>query len=631
MTLALGIARSVEPVPGPTAALQRKCACGTHTPGSSCGNCQSPALQRQAQEQLGPRPLPARAISQRSDPAELAAARMAEALIVGPAALAGPTKVAINRPIPDLSALPPAVGEVLRTGGQPLAAAERAWFEPRLSTDLGHVRIFQGERPAASANAVSARGYTVGSNIVLGRTADRRTLAHELVHVMGGLEARPLLWRYETPEHVAIGDQKLVELRDFLETPAGTEWAKKNQADPSTVKSLQAGVSLARSFVIGRKKSVRVSIGEVIALMADFYRTAEQLADALDEELLELLGDDHLVTSEAGPEVRPDSVKGGAAPKGRVSKRVGAITREASGLLTGAQAAAEYQRITASHRPKSDTFLELGRGNLTHFDPQNREVWKAMHLAAIKRAQAPGATDKDFEQALFIDSAAAHFLTDAFATGHLFNAQSVEIDILRYLQANPPSPANKELSIYYALAESQNAMGKLVLKNVHDRLNAEGFEVANPAGMRWKSYGDDHLRLSADAGRIAALAVYASRLQVEDAHAHKGAASSAEDVLRLLPDTASRDRISAKAVTYIPEAARGIPELIFRQRLVAKEGLKPIVGGVPILGRILPAIIQSNIETVADPLRNKQLEEAGARARETGMPQPVNQFTLGRF
>lgn len=502
--------------------------------------------------------------------------------------------------------------------------------KPRLTTDLGHIRLFQGERPAASADAVSAQGYTVGSNIVLGRAADRRTLAHELFHAVAGGTTQLLLQRYETPEHVAIGDQKLVELRDFLQTPAGADWAKKNQADPSTVSSLKAGVSLARSFVIGRKRTVRVSIGEVIALMADFYRTAEQLADALDEELLELLGDDHLVTNSPAPELEPGSASPGA-PKARTPKRVGAIAREASGVITGAQAAAEYQRITASHRPKSETFLELGRGNLTHFDPRNREVWKAMHLAAIKKVQAPGATDKDLEQAVFIDSAAAHFLTDAFATGHLFNAQSIEIEILRYLRANPPSPANKELSVYYALAESQDAMGKLILKNVHDRLNAEGFEVANPAGMKWKSHGDDHLRLSADAGRIAALAVYTSRRQVEDAGAEKGAAPSADGVLRLLPDTASRDRISAKAVSYIPEAARGIPELIFRQRLVAKEGLKPIVGRVPILGPILPSIIQSNIETVADPLRGKQLEEAAARARETGLPQPVNQFTLGRF
>jgi len=48
----------------------------------------------------------------------------------------------------------------------------------------------------------------------------------------------------------------------------------------------------------------------------------------------------------------------------------------------------------------------------------------------------------------------------------------------------------------------------LVLKNIHDRLNAEGVEVKNAKGMAWRTYGDAHLKLGRETQRIAALAVY---------------------------------------------------------------------------------------------------------------------------
>ena len=135
---------------------------------------------------------------------------------------------------------PPIVHEVLRESGRPLPPATRAFMEPRLghtlsnhSTsrvsptvaktglqigeandpfereaektpnaimhfptpqashhDLSHVRIHTGIKATQSANAVSARAYTVGRNIVFGAgqyqpetLSGQRLLAHELTHV----------------------------------------------------------------------------------------------------------------------------------------------------------------------------------------------------------------------------------------------------------------------------------------------------------------------------------------------------------------------------------------------------------------------------------------------------------------
>jgi hypothetical protein len=87
--------------------------------------------------------------------------------------------------------IPPIVHEVLRSQGQPLDTATRAFFEPRFGHDFSSVRVHTDARAAASAVAVSALAYTVGNDIVFGTRryapewiSGRRLLAHELAHVV---------------------------------------------------------------------------------------------------------------------------------------------------------------------------------------------------------------------------------------------------------------------------------------------------------------------------------------------------------------------------------------------------------------------------------------------------------------
>ena len=86
---------------------------------------------------------------------------------------------------------PASVHEVLRSPGQPLDPATRAYFEPRFGCDFGHVRVHTDRRAASSARAINALAFTVGSNIVFaeGQYAPRnvtghRLIAHELVHTL---------------------------------------------------------------------------------------------------------------------------------------------------------------------------------------------------------------------------------------------------------------------------------------------------------------------------------------------------------------------------------------------------------------------------------------------------------------
>lgn len=91
----------------------------------------------------------------------------------------------------DPSMVPPIVHEVLRSPGQPLDSATRAFMEPRFGHDFSRVRVHADARAAESALTVDARAYTVGGHVVFAegryapRTeAGRRLLAHELTHVI---------------------------------------------------------------------------------------------------------------------------------------------------------------------------------------------------------------------------------------------------------------------------------------------------------------------------------------------------------------------------------------------------------------------------------------------------------------
>jgi hypothetical protein len=90
------------------------------------------------------------------------------------------------------------VHQTLSRPGRPLESGARTELEQSLGHDFSAVRVHTDQTAAASAAAVSARAYTVGSNIVFGadryRPASaegRRLLAHELTHVRQQAGAAP--------------------------------------------------------------------------------------------------------------------------------------------------------------------------------------------------------------------------------------------------------------------------------------------------------------------------------------------------------------------------------------------------------------------------------------------------------
>ncbi len=94
-------------------------------------------------------------------------------------------------PSPYQSDVPLIVHDVLRSPGQPLDQATRAFFEPRFGHDFSGVRVHTGSRAAESARAIDALAYTVGQDVVFGAGQystqsyeGLKILGHELAHTI---------------------------------------------------------------------------------------------------------------------------------------------------------------------------------------------------------------------------------------------------------------------------------------------------------------------------------------------------------------------------------------------------------------------------------------------------------------
>jgi biotin carboxyl carrier protein len=166
---------------------------------------------------------------------------------------------------------------------------------------------------------------------------------------------------------------------------------------------------------VGKGQAVRLSYGQIIA-MGDLYDTVDDLLDADPAELNRL---------------KTLIVRSTAYYEGKRSNPRLDVSNE------------EWDAATQGR------YLKLAEGNYEHFSPpsvamgsglrtkhgDNRSQWEHYHRRAIEDAQQEylahtGNVSIFFERALIINAFGDHFLTDAFAAGHLVNKE-VMIDRFR--------------------------------------------------------------------------------------------------------------------------------------------------------------------------------------------------------
>ena len=165
-------------------------------------------------------------------------------------------------------------------------------------------------------------------------------------------------------------------------------------------------------------------------------------------------------------------------------------------------------------------------------------------------------------------------------------------------------------------------MPDLVLKNVHDRMNREGFWVTNERGMRWRTFGDNYLRLATETQRIGALAVFLSRQQIVNVRGSETATADPAEIESLMPNDDTVRRATQQAIDFIPDAAREAENLVYRNRELAPTQFGPVFG----------AIVQSNLTTIGHPGRERELMNLLDSARRIGNEAPIApSFTIFSF
>lgn len=240
--------------------LQRRCACGSNATSltGKCEECQKKKL-------TGKQPPPIQPnlkISQPNDPYEQEADRVADQVMRTPEATvqraATTTKqdeedenkdkenkkdqegrVQRKTIAPALASNHTAPNHFLHNlgPGQPLEAVTRSFFEPRFGHNLSDIRVHTDARAAASARAVDAQAYTVGSHVVFGvgkyqpgTRGGQGLLAHELAHVLQPQRDPATVWRAPSD---GVADEEIAVAIDVT-TATSSEAQTGPLVDPKT-------------------------------------------------------------------------------------------------------------------------------------------------------------------------------------------------------------------------------------------------------------------------------------------------------------------------------------------------------------------------------------------------------------
>jgi hypothetical protein len=531
------------------------------------------------------------------------------------------------------------VEQANRSTGAPLPGGLRGELEPALGADLGGVRVHTGAASATAADALQAKAYAVGQDVHFGAgtydpasASGKHLIAHEVAHTVQQQGAAPGVQRsatvstpgdaaeqqaesfahafsaggatqglvtpgmqitaavhcFERDEHRDIPTKHLTELQAFLQTPEGKKWAKDHgyNAEDLLTRMQTDPAAKGEKLQGPGSKNTEFSYGEVTALMGDLYGDWREL---------------------------------------------GKESTEKKDALMHANTTADYQALSGGN------YLKLAQNNDSHFAGKNLEFWRKHHLEALDTARRANHDKALLNQALFIDAAGAHYLTDGFSAGHQFVKATLLQHVRAYLAATPIKTKNPQMQAYVGALGDAN-VAQLILKIIHDRMNVEGFLVTNGKGMTWKTLGDGELAKSPETQRIAALAVFESRQQVIQAGEGKLGADLQEEMQKVadfFPNAETQERANLQAIGYIPAAADQVESLVYKERGSAPGELGARFGKLKPIGDALGHVVEANMDAVGDPgrerqiLQNQDLDRATGRDREGGRVEPS--FTIGRF
>jgi hypothetical protein len=211
---------------------------------------------------------------------------------------------------------------------------------------------------------------------------------------------------------------------------------------------------------------------------------------------------------------------------------------------------------TAAGRATAEKVTPVGT---VHSDPALAPTPAGLVTAAPTASPA----EQNEAQAWLTSAFADHFLTDAFASGHLIsgsrgrdmcqtffdtNASAITTACLACAIADGASLSDAAIIVQAIRAFTASRASSLLLKTVHDFYNRTGVEVRNALGQRWRTVGDAHLGGSPETIAMASLASKASRDAVRDVLS-TGGTKRADAALDYVPDMARLDGGAFKPIS----------------------------------------------------------------------------------
>ncbi|WP_224362440.1 hypothetical protein [Hyalangium versicolor] len=276
-------------------------------------------------------------------------------------------------------------------------------------------------------------------------TAEHRASAEQLARMLAGegvfsratVKPTHALLRVATPNPVP---DAVLERSSLSVASADPAWREPFQ---NRLEDLMARYRPLTELEI--RPGLTLTYGEVVALAGDYYATPEELASELTPSVAE-------------------AIRG--------------VTPQDEGTF-----------LLNTHRGWFD-YAMLANENQDHFSPRNWARYARHHAEALQLA-----LDRDLDAALVRNAFADHFLTDAFASGHL----------------RVPRDGLVGLS------------GALPTRKMHDEENVQGLWVQSASGFVWRAYGDDQLGTNPVHLTLTAFAVGLSLLRLFKAYRLEGA------------------------------------------------------------------------------------------------------------
>lgn len=312
------------------------------------------------------------------------------------------------------------------SGGKMLNHRVQQTLESHLGRDLSHVRMHQDPAAHEMAAGLRARAFTHKRHIWLGRgesADDLGLMAHEVTHVLQQGDSGGRVQRYESGEHAELGRTRDelkaliksvhvvkagetaesiawdndIEIGELKAVNEGSTWPPKPGQTIRIPLNELAAAALRGDAMTFTVNNVKLDYGVGMAL-PDFYETPDEIEQV--SRMTEMAGGDSLMSQMPEPQLE-----------------------KLATLIEGERDTGKLVELDEWERVTQGTFYKMATENAPHFAPSeigakdgNKAAWTNYHMAALNASM-----DGDKDRAWARNSFADHFLTDAFAAGHLIN------------------------------------------------------------------------------------------------------------------------------------------------------------------------------------------------------------------